>query len=195
LRAREAGIATSETQSVEQTTNNPQGKKEGYKMKRSVKLTILTAVMILSATSMFATTVSTVNTNNVFTTVVGSCQWTTPLTMAFPNYDPFTVAATTQTTAVAFKCVKKTNATDTYKIWFSKTAGNMVNGANTLAYTLTDNSNNPLPTTALASTAVAGVAGVAAGAGYSFTVKGSIAGQQDVPTGLYQDTVVENVEY
>src|SRR6266550_8032514 len=125
-------------------------------MKRSVKLTILTAVMILSATSMFATTVSTVNTNNVFTTVVGSCQWTTPLTMAFPNYDPFAVAATTQTTSVAFKCVKKTNATDSYKIWFSKTSGNMVNGANNLAYTLTDNGGAALPTTAATSTAVAG---------------------------------------
>ncbi|HEX7419308.1 MAG TPA: spore coat protein U domain-containing protein [Thermoanaerobaculia bacterium] len=164
-------------------------------MKRSIKLSILAVVMALSATSMFAGTASTVNTNNVFTTVVGSCQWTTPLTMAFPNYDPFTVAATTQTTAVAFKCVKKTNATDSYKIWFSKTAGNMVNGANNLAYTLTDGVGAALPITALASTAVAGTPGVGALAGYSFTVKGSIAGQQDVPTGLYQDTVIANVEY
>ena len=30
---------------------------------------------------------------------------------------------------------------------------------------------------------------------YTFTVNGSIAAQQDVPTGLYQDTVVANVEY
>jgi len=36
---------------------------------------------------------------------------------------------------------------------------------------------------------------VGAGAGYSYTVKGSIAAQQDVPIGLYQDTVVANVEY
>lgn len=164
-------------------------------MKRSVKLSILAVVMALSATSMFAGTASTVNTNNVFTTVVGSCQWTTPLTMAFPNYDPFAVAATTQTTSVAFKCVKKTNATDTYKIWFSKTAGNMVNGANNLAYTLTDSANAALPTTAATSTAVVGTPGVAVAAGYSFTVKGSIAAGQDVPTGLYQDTVVANVEY
>jgi spore coat protein U-like protein len=163
-------------------------------MKRSIKLSILTAVMILSATSMFATTVATVNTNNVTTTVVGSCQWQTSLTMAFPNYDPFAVAATTQTTSVNFKCVKKTTATDTYKVWFSKTAGNMVNGANNLAYTLTDNANAALPTTAATSVAVAGVPGVA-GAGYSFTVKGSIAPSQDVPTGLYQDTVVANIEY
>jgi len=164
-------------------------------MKRSIKLTVLAVVMVLTATSMFAGTASTVNVNNVTTTVVGSCQWTTPLTMAFPNYDPFNAAATTQTTSVAFKCVKKTNATDTYKIWFSRTGGNMLNGVNTLAYTLTDNGGAPLPTSAAASTAVAGVAGVAAGAGYTFTVKGSIAAQQDVPTGLYQDTVVANVEY
>lgn len=164
-------------------------------MKRSVRLTILAAVMTLTATSIFAVTVATTNTNNVTTTVVGSCQWTTPLTMAFPNYDPFNAAATTQTTSVSFKCVKKTNATDTYKIWFSKTSGNMVNGANNLAYTLTDNGGAALPTTAATSTTVAGTAGVAAAAGYSFIVKGSIAAAQDVPAGLYQDTVIANVEY
>ena len=164
-------------------------------MKRSVKLMVLTAVLALTATSMFAGTASTTNANNVFTTVVGSCKWTTPLTMAFPNYDPFAVAATTQTTSVAFKCVKKTNATDTYKIWFSKTGGNMLNGVVTLAYTLTDSLSNPLPTSAAASTAVAGTPGIGVGSGYSFTVNGSIAPSQDVPTGLYQDTVVANVEY
>ncbi|HEX7419309.1 MAG TPA: hypothetical protein VF505_05455, partial [Thermoanaerobaculia bacterium] len=129
-------------------------------MKNSVKLTILATVLALSATSMFAGTASTVNTNNVFTTVVGNCQWTTPLVMAFPNYNPFTVAPTTQSTSVAFKCVKKTNLTDTYKIWFSATGGNMVNGVDTLAYTLTDASSNPLPTTAVTSTTVAGTPGV-----------------------------------
>ena len=164
-------------------------------MKSSVKLMVLTVVLALSATSMFAATMSSTNTNNITTTVVASCQWTTPLTMAFPNYDPFNVAATTQTANVTFKCVKKTNATDTYKIWFSKTSGNMVNGLNTLAYTLTDSSNNPLPTTAATSTAVAGTPGVAVAAGYSFSVNGSIGAQQDVPAGLYQDTVVANVEY
>jgi hypothetical protein len=164
-------------------------------MKHSVKLMVLTAVLAFSATSTFATTLGTVNTNNVFTTVVGTCQWTTPLTMAFPNYDPFNAAATTQSATVTFKCVKKTNPTDTYKIWFSKTSGNMVNGVDTLAYTLTDASNNPLPTTAAGSTAVAGTPGVGVASGYSFTVNGSIGAQQDVPTGLYQDTVVANVEY
>jgi spore coat protein U-like protein len=164
-------------------------------MKHSVKLMILTVVLALAAGNMFATTISTVNTNNVFTTVVGKCQWVTPLVLAFPNYDPFVVGPTTQSAAVAFQCVKKTNATDSYKIWFSKTSGNMVNGVDTLAYTLTDTSNNPLPTTAATSTAVAGTPGIGAAAGYSFTVNGSIAGQQDVPVGLYQDTVVANVEY
>lgn len=164
-------------------------------MKRSVKLMVVSAVLAMVATSTFATTVSTTNNNNVTATVVGSCQWTTPLTMAFGNYDPFSGTALTQTTSVAFKCVKKTNATDTYKVWFSKTSGNMVNGANNLAYTLTDSANNPLPTTAAASATVAGTPGVAAGAGYSYTVKGSVAANQDVPTGSYQDTVVANVEY
>ena len=164
-------------------------------MKRSVKLMVVSAVLAMVATSTFATTVSTTNNNNVTATVVGSCQWTTPLTMAFGNYDPFSGTALTQTTAVAFKCVKKTNATDTYKVWFSKTSGNMVNGANNLAYTLTDNANNPLPTTAATSATVAGTPGIAAAAGYSYTVKGSVAANQDVPTGSYQDTVVANVEY
>lgn len=164
-------------------------------MKHSVKRMILATVLALSATSMFAGTISSTNTNNITTTVVGNCQWTTPLVMAFPNYDPFSVSATTQSAGVQFKCVKKTNATDTYKIWFSKTSGNMVNGVNTLAYTLTDATSNPLPTTAATSTTVAGTPGVGVAAGYTFTVNGSIAAQQDVPTGLYQDTVVANVEY
>lgn len=164
-------------------------------MKLSVRLMVLAAVLAFPAASMFATTMSSTNNNNITTTVVGSCQWTTPLTMAFPNYDPFNVAATTQTANVTFKCVKKTNATDTYKIWFSKTSGNMLNGANTLAYTLADSSNNPLPTTAATSVVVAGTPGVGVAAGYSFTVNGSIGAQQDVPAGAYQDTVVANVEY
>ncbi len=164
-------------------------------MKRSIKLMVLTVALTFSAASMFAGTATTVSSNNVSTTVTGGCQWITPLSMVFPNYDPFAVAATTQTANVKFKCVKKTNATDTYKIWFSKTNGNMTNGTDNLAYTLTDASSNPLPTTAVASTAVAGTAGIGALAGYTFTVNGSIAPSQDVSTGLYQDTVQANVEY
>jgi spore coat protein U-like protein len=148
----------------------------------------------LFAIPMFAVTVPTVNTNNVNATVVGSCKWITPLTMAFGNYDPFAGAATTQTTAVNFKCVKLTKAADVYKVWFSKTAGNMVNGGNNLAYTLTDGAGLALPIVAGSAVTVAGVPGIA-GAGYSYTVKGSIAAAQDVPVGAYTDTVVANIEY
>jgi spore coat protein U domain-containing protein, fimbrial subunit CupE1/2/3/6 len=168
---------------------------EANRLKRFVIITLVACSVALTTGSMFATTVSSANANNVTATVVGGCQWITPLTMAFPNYNPLAGAATTQVTSVNFKCVKKTNATDTYKIWFSKTAGNMTSGANNLAYTLTDNANVALPTTAAASTTVVGIPGVAAGAGYNFTVKGSIAAGQDVPVGAYQDTVVANIEY
>jgi spore coat protein U-like protein len=161
-------------------------------MKRSLTLATLTVSLI--ALPMFATTIPTVNTNNVTSTVVGSCKWSTPLTMAFGNYDPFAVAATTQTTSVSFKCVKLTTAGDTYKVWFSKTSGNMLNGALTLAYTLTDSTATALPTTAGSAVTVAGVAGIA-GAGYSYTVKGSIAPSQDASVGAYADTVVANIEY
>jgi spore coat protein U-like protein len=164
-------------------------------MKRSMKLMVLTVALSLAATTMFGATLSTTNNNNVTVTVNGSCQWITSLTMAFPGYDPFSGAADTQSTSVMFKCVKKTNATDTYKIWFSKTGGNMSNGTDNLAYTLTDGGGAALPTSAAASTAVAGTPGVGAAAGYSFTVNGSIAPGQDVSTGNYQDTVVANVEY
>jgi spore coat protein U-like protein len=161
-------------------------------MKRS--LTLATLTVSLFALPMFATTIPTVNTNNVTSTVVGSCKWSTPLTMAFGNYDPFAVAATTQTTSVSFKCVKLTAAGDTYKVWFSKTSGNMLNGALTLAYTLTDSTATALPTTAGSAVTVAGVAGIA-GAGYSYTVKGSIAPSQDASVGAYADTVVANIVY
>src|SRR5712692_6184486 len=111
---------------------------KGLTLKRSLIITLVACSVALTTTSLFATTVASVNTNNVTAPVVGSCQWVTPLTMAFPNYDPFAGAATTQSTSMQFKCVKKTNPTDTYKLWFSKTAGNMTSGANNLAYTLTD---------------------------------------------------------
>lgn len=165
------------------------------KLRRAFTITLVACSLALATTSLFATTVSSVNTNNVTATVIGGCQWITPLTMAFPNYDPFAGAATTQTTSVSFKCVKKTNATDTYKVWFNKTAGNMISGANNLAYTLTNNVGVALPTTVATATTVAGVAGVGAGSGYNFTVKGSIAPGQDVAAGAYQDTVVANIEY
>lgn len=165
-------------------------------MKRSVIISTLVVVMSLFATSMFAVTVGSTNNNNITTNVIGGCKWITPLTMAFPNYDPLAVAATTQTTSVNFKCVKKTNATDTYKIWFSKTAGTMVNGAENLNYTLTNAAAVALPTTIATAATVVGVAGVA-GAGYSYTVNGSIAPGQDVAAAAtpYQDTVVANIEY
>jgi spore coat protein U-like protein len=164
-------------------------------MKRSI--IIATLGMLLVASSMFATTVGSTNTNNVTATVIGGCQWVTPLTMAFGNYDPLSGAALTQTTTVNFKCTKKTNATDTYKVWFNKTGGNMVNAGNNLAYTLTDNGGTALPTTIATATTVAGTAGVGAGAGYTFTVKGNVAASQDVPAAAtpYQDTVVANIEY
>ncbi len=167
-------------------------------MKRSVKLTVLSVATMLMATSMFAVTVGTTNSNNVTTTVVGSCQWVTELVMAFPNYDPFAVAADTQSTSVLFKCVKKTTPTDSYKIWFDKTGGNMANTvtpADVLAYTLTDSTSNPLPTNAAAAVVVAGTPGIGVASGYTFTVNGSIAPNQDVPVGSYQDTVIANIEY
>src|SRR5712691_10255295 len=166
-------------------------------MKRSVIITTIVVAMSLVASSMFAVTVGSTNVNNVTATVVGSCKWITPLTMAFGTYDPFAAAALTQTATVTFKCVKKTNATDTYKVWFNKTAGNMVNGVDLLAYTLTNSVGAALPTTAATATTVAGTPGVAAAAGYSFVVDGSVAAGQDVPASAtpYQDTVVANIEY
>jgi spore coat protein U-like protein len=115
--------------------------------------------------------------------------------MPFGVYDPFAVAPLAQSATVQFKCVKKTNATDTYKIWFSKTGGNMVSGAELLAYTLTDTLGGALPTTAATAVTVAGTAGIGGGAGYSFTVDGSVAAGQDVAVGAYVDTVVVTVEY
>ena len=162
-------------------------------MKRSLIATATLAVSLF-ALPMFATTVPSVNTNNVTATVVGSCQWVTPLAMAFGNYDPFAAVATTQTTSVNFKCVKLTAAGDTYKVWFSKTSGNMLNGALTLAYTLTNAGGAALPITAGTAAPVVGVPGIA-GAGYSYTVKGSIAAGLDVTVGAYSDTVVSNIEY
>jgi spore coat protein U-like protein len=157
---------------------------------------IASAILAVSlfALPMSAATVPSVNSSNVTAKVEDGCQWVTPLTMAFGSYDPFAAAPTTQTTSVNFKCVKKTSAGDTYKVWFSKTSGNMLSGALTLPYTLTDAGNIALPTTAGSAATVAGVAGIA-GAGYSYTVNGSIAPGLDASAGAYSDTVVSNIEY
>jgi spore coat protein U-like protein len=163
-------------------------------MKRSIKLAVLTTVFSLFAsTSIFATTVATTNNNNVTASVAGGCRWDTPLTIAFGAYDPWAGTALTQNATVAFRCVKKTNATDTYKVWFSKTGGNMLSGTDTLAYTLTDGTN-PLPTVAPGATP-AGTPGVGAGMGYTYAVVGVVTANQDAAAGNYQDTVVVNIEY
>ncbi len=167
-------------------------------MKRSITLAIVTLAVSLVSLPMFAVTVGSVNTNNVTATIAAQCKWITPLTLGPTAYDPFAVAATPIAAGtVNFKCVKKTNATDTYKVWFSKTAGSMAGvlvPANLLTYTLTDNAGAALGTNVGAAVTVAGVPGVA-GAGYSYIVKGSIAPLQDLPVDTYQDTVVANIEY
>jgi len=165
-------------------------------MKRSIKLMVLTVALALTATtSMFAGSIAVGNANNIQTTVVGSCQWTSGFAMTFPNYDPFSGTADTQTTTVSCKCVNKTNATSSYLICVSKAGGNMVNGANNLSYSLTEGGWAALKTSAATAVAVAGTPGIGALAGYTYTVNGSIAPSQDVPTGLYQDSVVAHVEY
>ncbi len=165
-------------------------------MKRSVKFAIVTLAVSLFSIPMFAGTVASSNSSNVTAMVVGSCQINTPLTMSFGNYDPFSGTAKTATMTVTFKCVQKTNATDTYTIWFSKASSNMVNGTNNLAYTLTDSSSNPVSTTTPGTnTNVTGSSGVGATKGYSYVVNGSIAPGQDVPVGAYADTVVTNVNW
>jgi hypothetical protein len=161
-------------------------------MKRSVILATATLAVSLFALPMFATTtVSSVGTNNVTATVVGSCKWSTPLAMTFGPYDPFAVAATTQSTSVNFRCVKQTNGTDTYKVWFNKPGGTMSGG---LIYTLTDSLGAGVKTSAgSAATIVGGASGLAGG--YTYVVNGSIAPGQDVPAGANTDSVTSNIEY
>jgi spore coat protein U-like protein len=162
-------------------------------MKLSIKLSVLTVVSILTATSMFAASVSTTNNNNVTASVVGSCKWTTPFLMTFGSYDPFAGTATIANATVQFKCIK--NTAGSYKIWFSKSGGNLTNGAQNLTYSLTDTVSAALPTTAAAAVAITGAEGIGAEAGFTFTVNGSIAAGQDVAAGTYADTVVVTVEY
>jgi spore coat protein U-like protein len=166
----------------------------GLLTERRAIIAASTLAVSLFALPMSATTVPSVNSSNVTARVEDGCKWITPFTMAFGSYDPFAAAPTTQTTSVKFKCVKETEIGDTYKVWFSKTGGNMLSGALTLPYTLTDAGNIALPTTPGSAATVAGTPGLA-GAGYSYTVKGSIAPGLDVTVGAYTDTVVSNIEY
>lgn len=164
-------------------------------MKRSVKLAVITfAVSVFASTSMFAATLTTTSSNNVTASVAGGCVWDTPLSIAFGAYDPFTGTAITKSATIAFRCVKKTNATDTYKVWFSKSGGNMLSGTDTLAYTLTDSANAALPTAAPGAVP-AGTPGVQGTNGFTFVVKGTVTANQDAAAGSYADTVQVNIEY
>ncbi len=165
-------------------------------MKRSVKLAVLTLTLTFVATSMFAagSIATPAGANNVTASVAGKCQFTTPFAMPFGPYDPFAGTGLTKSATIVFKCVKKTNATDTYQIYFDKASGNMSDGTDNLAYTLTKGGGGALPVGSGAAFTVTGVPGVS-GAGYSYAVDGAVAAGQDVQVGSYQDTVIVTVQY
>lgn len=168
-------------------------------MKHSVKLAVLTLTLSLVATSMFAagSIATPAGANNVTASVAGKCQFTTPFAMPFGAYDPFSATGLTQTATIVFKCVKRTNPTDIYQIYFDKAAGNMTtvsSATDKLAYTLTASGGGALPVGSVAAVTVTGTPGVA-GAGYSYTVAGAVAAGQDVGVGSYQDTVIVTVQY
>jgi spore coat protein U-like protein len=159
-------------------------------MKRSVLNTLLVALVVLVSIPASAATLTSTNNNNVTATVAAACRWDTQLTVDFAAYDPFAGGADTATATIAFRCTRGTAPT----IWFNKTAGNMnAGGADNLAYTLTDASNNPLPITQATAATPAGTAGVTGG--FTYVVNGSAVAGQDVAPGSYADTVIVRVEY
>lgn len=159
-----------------------------------MKRSIFFAVVILIAATAASAAVQSTATINVSANVIGSCKWTTPLTFDFGNYDPFTTTDLTKTgVTISFKCVKATAAGDVYKVSFTKSSGNLANGANNLPYFLyKGGTTTALPATGAGDT-VSGTAGI--GGGYTYTIDGKVTASQDVPVGTYSDTVTAQIEY
>jgi spore coat protein U-like protein len=150
------------------------------------KFLLLTAIASVASVAAVAPAMAQSVTSS-FTVGAGapkSCTTPSALNVGLGNYDG--TAAVTQNNTITFKCTNTTPATVTLLSTNapSNTGGNLKNGANTIAYTMTGNGS-----TATGSGITAGAAAISVLSAVTVA-----AGQNPVP-GAYSDTVSITVTY
>jgi spore coat protein U-like protein len=164
-------------------------------MKRSVLS--LVVITLLAATSAFAGTASTVNTNNITASVAAKCT-IGAFSIAFGAYDPFAAAPLDQNGTVSINCTKATSGTVSFDL--GANAAGVVRqmkdtgaGTNFLAYEVYTDAGHTTVWNAV-NTVVLGPS-VSKNTALTATAYGRVAAGQDAAVMNYQDTLVATVTF
>ncbi len=164
-------------------------------MKRSVLS--LMAVTFLAASSAFAGTASTVNTNNITASVAAKCT-IGAFSIGFGAYDPFSATPLDQPGTVTINCTKGTSGTVSFDLGVN--ASGVVRrmkdtgaGTNFLTYEVYTDAARTTVWNAV-NTVVLGPA-VSKNTAMTATAYGRVAAGQDAAVMNYQDTLVATVTF
>lgn len=163
-------------------------------MKRSV-LTL--AVMFVAATSAFAGTASTTNTNNITATVSAKCT-IGAFSIAFGAYDPFNATPLDQQGTVTINCTKGTSGTVSFDLGVNASGAvrrmkDTGAGTNFLTYEIYTSNTYSTVWNAV-NTVVLGPS-VSKNTALTATAYGRVAAGQDAAVMSYQDTLVATVTF
>jgi spore coat protein U-like protein len=168
--------------------------RKGKIMKRSV---LSLALTFLAATSAFAGTASTTNTNNITATVSAKCT-IGAFSIAFGSYDPFAAAPLDQTGTVTINCTKGTSGTVSFDLGVNASGAvrrmkDTAASANFLTYEVYTDSGHTTVWNAV-NTVVLGPS-VSKNTALTATAYGRVAAGQDAAVLSYQDTLVATVTF
>jgi spore coat protein U-like protein len=164
-------------------------------MKRSVLS--LVAVTFLAATSAFAGSASTVNTNNITASVAAKCT-IGAFSIAFGSYDPFAAAPLDQSGTVTINCTKGTSGTVSFDLGINASGAvrrmkDTGAGTNFLSYEVYTDAAHSIVWNAV-NTVVLGPS-VSKNTALTATAYGRVAAGQDAAVMSYQDTLVATVNF
>lgn len=171
---------------------------------RSAALALSLLVAGLAAAPAMAGSVS--GTFAVTANVVAACKINSSAAIAFGNYDPANVNASSPLTSTGnmnITCTKSTAATVSLDQGQNAGTGStcsapvrqMKNGTNMLAYAIYSDSGRTSPWGCTAGTNTASFTSTTASSGVSLTTYGSVPPGQDLPAGSYADTVTFTVSF
>jgi spore coat protein U-like protein len=164
-------------------------------MKRAV-LSLVT-LTFLAATSTFAGTAATTNTNNITASVAAKCT-IGAFSIAFGAYDPFNAAPLDQSGTVTINCTKGTTGTVSIDLGINAIGAvrrmkDTGVGTNFLSYEVY--TNNTYTTVWNAVNTVALGPSVSKNTALTATAYGRVAAGQDAAIANYQDTLVATVTF
>jgi spore coat protein U-like protein len=164
-------------------------------MKRTVLS--LVAVTFLAATSAFAGTASTVNTNNITASVAAKCT-IGAFSIGFGAYDPFAAAPLDQTGTVTINCTKGTSGVVSFDLGANPSGAvrrmkDTGAGTNFLTYEVYSDAARTVIWNAV-NTVTLGPS-VSKNTALTATAYGRVANGQDAAVMSYQDTLVATVTF